>query len=313
MTSGESIERIMYTVILALVPAMLASIYYFDTMAVGLIVACSLGAIGTEFISQKLRGVPVTIGDGSALLTGILLALTLPPTLPIWMAVLGSIVAIALGKHVFGGLGYNIFNPALVGRAFVGVAYTEAITNMVPPVGMPVILTEILPMDGIRESLGVVDIVSSATPLAEEGIGIMNMFVGRTGGSLGETSALALILGGLYLLYKGYIDWRIPVGYLGSVAVLTTLLGSQGPLFHLFAGGLMLGAFFMATDMVTSPVTKKGRWIFGIGCGIILVIIRLYGNYAEGVLFSILLMNMFVPIIDKYTLPRVFGEVRANG
>ncbi len=291
--SKESTSNIMFNVIIALLPATLAAVYYFGVQALILIIACSVTAMATEAIFQKLRGVPVTINDFSALVTGLLLALTLPPELPLWMAILGSIVAIALGKQVFGGLGYNFFNPALVGRAFLLASF---------PVGMT--------------TWKLVDATSSATPLAaESGINIstIDLFLGRVGGSLGETSAAAIILGGLYLLYKGYIDWRIPVGYLGSVALLTSIVGAKGPVFHLLAGGLMLGAFFMATDMVTTPVTKKGRFIFGIGCGVLLVIIRVYGGLPEGVLYSILLMNMFVPIIDKYTLPKAFGEVKMNG
>ncbi|WP_018247863.1 RnfABCDGE type electron transport complex subunit D [Orenia marismortui] len=290
--SKESISNIMYNVVLALLPATLAAVYYFGIQALVLIITCSVTAIITEWCFQKARGIPATIIDGSALLTGLLLALTLPPQLPIWMAILGSVIAIALGKQVFGGLGYNFFNPALVGRAFLLASFPVAMTTW-----------------------KMVDVTSSATPLGGDPnmIAIKDLFLGRVAGSLGETSAAAIILGGLYLLYKGYIDWRIPVGYLGTVALLTTFVGKGGPVFHLLAGGLMLGAFFMATDMVTTPVTKKGRWIFGIGCGILLVIIRVYGGLPEGVLYSILLMNMFVPIIDKYTLPRAFGEVKING
>ncbi|WP_408954931.1 RnfABCDGE type electron transport complex subunit D [Natroniella sp. ANB-PHB2] len=309
--SKETTSNIMYQVVLALVPAMLAAVYYFDMSAALLIVTCSIVAMLSEVAIQKIRGLEVTVNDGSALLTGILLALTLPPELPLWMATLGSVVAIVLGKHVFGGLGYNIFNPALVGRAFITLSYVGPMTQWTDPLQPPVAISGIV--SGLQESLGIVDTVSGATPLEAGSAEIMNLFVGRTGGSLGETSALAIMLGGLYLLYKGYIDWRIPAGYLGTVAVLTSFVGEQGPLFHLFAGGLMLGAIFMATDMVTSPVTKKGRLIFGIGCGLLTVIIRVYGNFPEGVLYSILLMNMCVPIIDQYTLPRIYGEVKANG
>jgi len=291
--SKESTSNIMFNVVLALLPTTLTAIYYFGSSALMLIIACSITAVATEALFQKLRGIPVTIGDFSALVTGLLLALTLPPELPIWMAIVGSIIAIALGKQVFGGLGYNFFNPALVGRAFLLASFPVAMTTW-----------------------KLIDVTSSATPLGADNptaIALKDLFLGRVGGSLGETSAVAIILGGLYLLYKGYIDWRVPAGYLGTVAVLTTFVGKGGPIFHLLAGGLMLGAFFMATDMVTTPVTKKGRWIFGIGCGILLVIIRVYGGLPEGVLYSILLMNMFVPIIDKYTLPRAFGEVKING
>ncbi|MCK8815854.1 RnfABCDGE type electron transport complex subunit D [Natroniella sulfidigena] len=291
--SEETTSNIMYQVILALVPVMFASFYFFGPGAIYLLLTCGITAMLSEVAVQKLRGKPVTINDGSALLTGLILALTLPPDLPLWMAVFGSVVAIVLGKHIFGGLGYNVFNPALMGRAFLTLSYVVSMTEWTAPNGG-------------------VDTLSTATPLEGEAE-VINLFIGRVGGSLGETSALAILLGGLYLLYKGYIDWRIPVGYLGTVAVLTTLVGEQGASFHLFAGGLMFGAIFMATDMVTSPVTKKGRWIFAIGCGFITVIIRVFGNYPEGVLFSILLMNMCVPLIDQYTLPQIYGEVKANG
>lgn len=205
---------------------------------------------------------------------------------------MGSVVAIGIGKQVYGGLGSNPFNPALVGRAFLIITFPVHMTTWISPV------------DG----------VTTATPLnllKMQGVktGYMQLLIGNVGGSLGETSALLLLIGGLYLLYKGIIDWRIPVFYLGTVAALALVLGSD-PIFHLLAGGLMLGAFFMATDMVTTPVTRLGKIIFGVGAGILVVLIRLYGGYPEGVLFSILLMNTFTPIIDRYTRPRIYGEVK---
>ncbi len=294
VSSGESISRIMYAVLLALVPAALASIYYFRFRAVLLIVTCSVAALATEYVFQKLRNKPISLWDGSALITGVLVAFNVPASLPLWMAFVGTVVAISIGKQVFGGLGHNPFNPALVGRAFLLAAFPVAMTTWTAP------------FDG----------TTTATPLAlmkMEGTttSLWQLFIGQTGGSLGETSALAILIGGLYLLYKGYIDWRVPVGYLGTVFVLSVVFG-QDPLFHLLAGGLMLGAFFMATDMVTSPITAKGRLIFGICAGVILMIIRLWGGYPEGVSYSILLMNGFTPLIDRYVRPRMFGEVRAN-
>ena len=286
--SKETTADIMYNVVLALLPASLAGIYYFGSQGLVLIISCVLAAVVMEMLFQKVRGVTITITDGSAVVTGLLLALVLPPGVPIWMAVLGSVIAIGLGKHIFGGLGDNFFNPALVGRAFLTASFPVVMTTWKLPA----------------------DTVSQATPLAsEESVPLFDMFIGRIGGSLGETSALLIILGGLYLLYKGYIDWRIPVGYLGTVAVLTTFAGARGPLYHLLGGGLMLGAFFMATDMVTTPVTKLGRWIFAVGCGVFTVLIRTVGGYPEGVMYSILLMNMCVPLIDRYTQPRIYGEV----
>ncbi|HOO12066.1 MAG TPA: RnfABCDGE type electron transport complex subunit D [Bacillota bacterium] len=292
--SEETVQRIMLDVIIALLPAAAASVYFFGMGTLVIMLTGILAAVATEAAIQKIRNKPVTINDGSAVITGLLLALTLPPALPLWMVAVGAVVAIGIGKQVYGGLGCNPFNPALVGRAFLIVSF---------PVHMT---TWISPLDG----------VTSATPLGMmkmEGIktDYMELFLGNVGGSLGETSALLLILGGAYLIYRGVIDWRIPVSYLGTVAVLTMVLGHD-PLFHLLAGGLMLGAFFMATDMVTTPLTRLGRIIFGIGAGVLVVIIRLYGGYPEGVLFSILLMNIFTPIIDKFIRPRIYGEVKAK-
>ncbi len=286
----DSVSRIMHTVNLSLIPACLMAVYYFKLSAFMLIMTCVVFSVLTEAVWQKLRGKKITISDGSAILTGLLLALTLPPRLPLWMAALGSIVAISLGKQIFGGLGYNPFNPALVGRAFLIAAFSVEMTSWyLPGVG--------------------VDATASATPLAGAAASYWNLFVGNIGGCLGETSALAVILGGAYLIYKGYVDYRITLGYFGTVAVMTAVFGAN-PIFHLLAGGLMLGGFYMLTDMVTSPITKKGRWIYGIGAGVIVVLIRLWGGYPEGVLFSILLMNMAVPLLNRFTRPRTYGEVK---
>lgn len=290
--SEETVQRIMIDVIIALLPATAASVYFFGMRALAITLTGIIAAVAAEAAIQKIRNKPVTINDGSAVITGLLLALTLSPAMPLWMVAVGAVVAIGIGKQVYGGLGSNPFNPALVGRAFLVVTFPVHMTTWISPV------------DG----------VTSATPLGllkMEGIktGYMELFIGNVGGSLGETSALLLILGGLYLLYRGIIDWRIPAFYLGTVAVMTMVLGGD-PILHLFSGGLMLGAFFMATDMVTTPVTKMGKIIFGVGAGILVVIIRLYGGYPEGVLFSILLMNTFTPIIEKYTRPKIYGEVK---
>ncbi|NLO25835.1 MAG: RnfABCDGE type electron transport complex subunit D [Clostridiales bacterium] len=292
--SEETVQRIMLDVIIALLPATAASIYFFGMRALAITITSIVAAVAAEAVIQKIRNKPVTINDGSAVITGLLLALTLSPAMPLWMVAVGAVVAIGIGKQVYGGLGCNPFNPALVGRAFLIVSFPVHMTTWLSPV------------DG----------VTSATPLGMikmEGIktGYMELFIGNVGGSLGETSALLLILGGLYLIYRGIIDWRIPVFYLGTVAAMTMVLGHD-PLFHLLAGGLMLGAFFMATDMVTTPITPVGRIVFGIGAGVLVVIIRLYGGYPEGVLFSILLMNIFTPIIDKFIRPRLYGEVKAK-
>ena len=284
-----SVSQIMWSVVVALIPAILAGLYFFGSQAFLVILVSVIGCIITEYLFQKARGIQPTIKDGSAVLTGILLALILPPTFPLWGVLVGSVVAIGLGKQVFGGLGYNPFNPALVGRAFLMAAY-------------PVLMTT-----------WVVDGKSSATPLnliKMEGIvtNYWDLFIGDIGGCIGETSAFALLLGAAYLIYKGYLHWRIPAGMVGTVAGLTWVLGHD-PIFHLFAGGLILGAFYMATDLVTTPVTKNGRWIFGIGAGLLVVIIRLWGGYPEGVMYSILLMNTTVPLLNRYTRPRSLGEV----
>ena len=278
-----SVKKIMWSVVLALMPAVLVAIVVFGWQAFGVVVVSILGAVITEYLFLKVRGKENSLDDGSAVLTGLLLALTLPPGFPLWGVLVGSVVAIGLGKQVFGGLGHNPFNPALVGRAFLLAAYTDLMTTW--------------EIDG----------VATATPL-EDSAGYWELFIGNVPGSLGETSALFLLLGAVYLIYKGYLNWRIPAGMVGAV-MLVTFIGGVDPVFHLFAGGLILGAFYMATDMVTSPVTRKGRWIFGIGAGVLVAVIRLWGSYPEGVMYAILLMNTTVPLLDKYTRPRILGEV----
>ena len=301
--SKDSIPKIMYTVVLALIPAMIASVIFFGVRALLLIATCVASCVLTEYIFQRVRKKPITLNDWSAVITGILLALVLPPGLSLLSAALGGVVAIAIGKQVFGGLGYNIFNPALVGRAFLQATYPVDMTTWVNPFSYA----------------AAPDAVSAATPLGlmkMEGqlTAIVKLFIGNVGGSLGEASALAVLLGGGYLLYKKYIEWRIPAAYLGTVVVLGSIFwlsdGSKypSPLFHLMAGGLMLGAFFMATDMVTSPVTPKGCWVFGIGAGVLVIIIRLFGGVPEGVMYSILFMNAITPLINRYTKPKVFGQ-----
>lgn len=293
--------EIMWSVVVALVPAIISAVYFFGLQALVIILTSVLGAVVTEYLFQKARGKKVTISDGSAVVTGILLALTLPPASPLWMVLIGSVVAIGLGKQVFGGLGHNPFNPALVGRAFLMAAYSKPMSSWILD-GQ----TTATPLPTINTAL--MNATTSATVAEVVEFTYWDLFIGRIGGCLGETSALALLLGAAYLLYKGFIDWRIPTGMLSTVFILTLIAG-RDPLAHLLAGGLILGAFFMATDMVTSPVTKRGRWIFGVGAGLIVVIIRLWGGYPEGVMYSILIMNTAVPLIDRFTRPRSFGEV----
>ena len=303
MFASLTSKKIMYQVLFALLPAIAASIYFFRLRAVLLIAVSSVSCLLTEAVFQKLRRRPVTVTDGSALVTGILLALVLPPGLPIWIAILGGAIAIVFGKQLFGGLGHNIFNPALVGRAFLLVAFPRFMTSWVMPISL--------------------DTVTTATPLGlmkfeHIQTSLMNLFLGNVSGSLGETSSLSIIIGGIYLIARKYMCWRIPAGFLGSAAVLGWIFHRVNPAiypsvgFYLFSGGLMLGAIFMATDPVTSPVTKVGRWIFGIGCGIILIVIRLFGGMPEGVTFCILIMNATNPLINMFIKPRRFGVERGR-
>jgi H+/Na+-translocating ferredoxin:NAD+ oxidoreductase subunit D len=303
----DSVTKIMWMVVIALLPAAAMSVYYFGMAAVIMIATCMLTALATEIIMNKMKGESLTISDGSAAITGLLLALTLPPSFSLSGAVLGSFFAIAIGKQVFGGLGYNIFNPALLGRAFLQASFPVAMTTWSFPV---------------TDKYANIDAVTAATPLGQfkfEKIitEFPDLFFGNISGSFGETSAIAILIGGLFLLIKKYADWRIPISYLGSVFIIGGLFWLfapekfPNPVFQLFAGGLMLGAFFMATDMVTSPITALGSWIFGAGAGLILVIIRLFGGVPEGVMYSILLMNALTPMINRYTRPKYFGEVRA--
>jgi len=299
--SDESISKIMRDVVIALLPATLAGLYYFRLGAAKVIFFSVLAAVITEAVVQKIRKQEVTINDWSAVVTGLLLAFNIPASAPWWLPVIGSVFAIALVKHAFGGLGHNFMNPALAARAFLLASWPIEMTKWVKPGA---------------------DAVSTATPLALlKGVeaadqsmpSMFDLIIGNVGGSIGETSAILLILGGIYLVYRGVITPRIPVVYIATVAVLTFIFGGfsfGNAIYHVFAGGLMLGAIFMATDYASSPVTPKGQMIFAIGCGVLTSVIRLYGGYPEGVSYSILLMNVATPLIDKYTSPRVFGEVK---
>lgn len=283
----DTTEKIMFSVLIALVPVIVAAIYFFGWEALRVVLLASAAAIATEAIFQRLRKQPIRVSDGSALVTGVLLGLVVPPTLPSWMVILGSVFAISIGKQVFGGLGHNPFNPALVGRAILTVSFATAMTNWTAPF----------------------DAISAATPLAvgAAGSSIPDLFFGSVAGSLGETSAFAILLGGIYLFYKGMIDYRIPVGIFAAVIVMSLLTG-QDPVFHLLAGSVMFGAVFMATDMVTSPVTKAGRWIFGVSIGLIIMLIRVWGGFPDGVTFAILLMNAATPLLNRWTRPRIYGQ-----
>jgi len=307
----DSVPKIMYAVVISLVPAVFASLYFFRLRALLLLLCCVAACLATEAIFLSLRKKPLrALLDGSAIITGLLLAMTLPPSLPLDMAIIGAVIAIAIGKQVFGGLGYNIFNPALVGRAFLQTAFPVAMTTWIPPLTQTInTATYATPLGDLKFQDAVAQ--STLVPLKD-------LFFGNTGGCLGETSALALIIGGLFLLFRRVIDWRIPLGIILSLSVFTGIfwLANPGkyasPLFHLLAGGLLLGALFMATDMVTSPITSLGAWIYAFGIGIVIGLIRLFGGFPEGVMYSILFMNTFVPLLNRYTRPRILGERRAQ-
>jgi electron transport complex protein RnfD len=292
----------MYAILIALLPATLAGIYIFGLRVLGLVLVCMVTAVLTEYLINLVMEKELTIGDGSAAVTGLLLALSVSPSLPFFAAILGTIFAVGIGKQLFGGLGFNIFNPALAGRAFLAAAFPVYMTTWVSP----------LAYKGVEA-------VSSATPLAamkfqQQLTPYMKLFIGNVPGCAGETSALLLLLGGLFLAWLGIINWRIPASYLGTVAALGWFFWLinparyPDPLFHLMAGGLMLGAWFMASDPVTSPLTKKGMWIFGVGAGVLVIVIRLFSGLPEGVMYSILIMNALVPLINRYSRPRILGR-----
>jgi electron transport complex protein RnfD len=294
LSSKESVEKIMWRVVIALLPALGWGVWSFGLAALSVTAVCVASCVAVEAAVQKLLRKEVTVSDGSAVVTGILLAFNLPPGMPLWMTAVGSFVAIAIAKHAFGGLGYNIFNPALIGRAFLMASYPVQMTRW-RPYGAWDNVTGATPLGIVKEKL--------AIPLPS----YMDMFLGRIGGCIGETSTLLLLLGAIFLLVKSDITWHAPVSFLGALALMSRLSG-RDPLFAILAGGAVLGACFMATDMVTVPISGKGRLVFGAGCGLITGVIRAWGGYPEGVCYSILLMNAFTPIIDRYTQPRRFGS-----
>jgi Na+-translocating ferredoxin:NAD+ oxidoreductase subunit D len=307
INTQEDVSKTMLLVIYALLPALGWGFYIFGLPAFWLTATCIIGAVSAEMLMQYMRKRDIwVVKDLSAVLTGILLAMTLSPLLPLWAGFLGSWFAIIIGKALFGGLGYNIFNPALLGRAFLAISFPLLMTNWT----VPIINTDL-------------SAVTTATPLALSKFehiftSLQTLFFGMHGGCLGETSALFLLLGGLFLVYKKVIDFRVPVSIFTAVAVMTVVLnfftqGQAGTIFYnVFAGGLMLGAFFMATDLVTSPVTPFGNIIFGLGIGIIVMVIRVLGGLPEGVMFAILFMNGLVPLINRHTWPRRLGQGVVN-
>ena len=307
----DSVPKIMYAVIISLMPAVLASFYFFRLRALAVYLTSLVACLITEALFLRLRKKPMhSLWDGSAIITGLLLAMTLPPNLSLEIVVIGAVAAVGLGKQVFGGLGNNIFNPALVGRAFLQIAFPVAMTTWSAPTTLAInTATFATPLNNLKFQ----DAIAQGT-LAP----LKDLFWGNIGGCLGETSSLALLLGALFLLFKRAIDWRIPAGIILSLTVFTGIFWYTGPdkyaspLFHILAGGLLLGAFFMATDMVTSPITPLGAWIYASGIGLLAGLIRLFGGFPEGVMFSILFMNTFVPLLNRYTRPRILGERRGS-
>lgn len=294
-------RRIMQEVCLALAPAGIAAIVLFGASAATLIAVSVITAVLAEFCWNKLNKQKTTVGDWSAVVTGLLLAYNLPANAPVWIAVVGAIIAIILVKQMFGGIGSNFMNPALAARAILFVSWSSLMTSYPATQFMT-------------------DVTSSATPLnllgkgTVEGVNLMDLFLGNVPGVLGETCKLALLLGGVYLILRGIVDWKIPVTFIATVFVCYLVKdGAEMALYQILSGGLFLGAFFMATDYATSPVTNVGRIIMGVGCGLFLFVIRAYASYPEGCSFAILLMNVATPLIDKYTMPKAFGEVKKHG
>ncbi len=323
IVSGSSTEIIMKNVVFALIPVFGYSVYAFGMNALLVTLTATFSCVLTEHVLCKLSGRESTISDWSAVITGLLLGLTLPPIFPLWMTFIGGVIAIGLGKFLFGGLGYNLFNPALVGRAVLQAAFPVAITTW----ASPFVENRFLAIDSSLLAVPLmqpeVDAVSGATPLSAwkfDGVAteVSALAFGTTSGSIGETSALIICLGGLYLIIRKMMNWRIPATIFATVFVLSGLLYLSdnqqypSPLFMLFSGGLMLGAVFMATDMVASPLTNSGVIVYGALIGVLIVVIRIWGGLPEGVMYSILLANAAAPQIDQLIRPRVYGTKRKS-
>ena len=319
--SEETTSRIMWSVCLALLPAVLAGVYFFGLKALFITALCVVSSVISEQFYLKTVGKKSVVGDGSAFLTGLLLGMNMPASLwsfspfTVHVPIVASFVAVVVTKQLFGGLGFNVFNPALIGRAFALISWPKAMTIWNEPAA----------------TLLAMDAKTTATPLGilkEEGVTKLievfgdkislytHLLIGNRAGSIGETSAIAILIGGLFLLFRGYITWHIPVSFLGTAAVLAWVFGGKGafftgdPIIHLISGGMMLGAWFMATDYVTSPSVRKGQIVFGIGCGALTMLIRLKGGFPEGVMFAILIMNCFAPLIDRSFKSKVFGALK---
>ncbi len=313
--SNATVKKLMYGVIIALIPALLVSVYFYGIGAIIITLTSVISCIGFEYlISKFIFKQKPQISDGSAIITGLLLAFNVPSNLPIWIVLIGSLVAIGVAKMTFGGLGQNVFNPALVGRVFLLISFPVPMTSWPMPVTSRLsyldAVTGATPLGVVKEGLKAGETISQ---LSSQIPSHMEMFLGQMGGSLGEISAAAILIGGVFLLIRKIITWHIPVSMLGTIVVFSGILWLVNPemyidpLFHLLTGGVMLGAFFMATDYVTSPMTAKGMIIYGCGIGILTILIRVFGAYPEGVSFAILIMNAVTPLINKYLRPKKFG------
>jgi electron transport complex protein RnfD len=316
--SEETTSRIMWSVSASLLPAAVMGSYFFGPRAVITVALCILSAVLSEHIFQKALNKKTTIGDGSAFLTGLLLGLNLPPSVPFYIPVIGSFIAIIITKQLFGGLGYNIFNPAFIGRAFLLISFPKLMTIWSKPTAALILLdarTTATPLGILKEEgpAKLIEVFGNKLNLYSQ------LFVGHRAGSIGETSVIALLIGAAFLMYKKYITWHIPLSFLGTAALIAWVFGAKGalfagdPLLHLMSGGMILGAFFMATDYVTSPSLQSGQIVFGIGCGFLTMLIRLKGGYPEGVMFAVLIMNCFAPLIDRGFRTKIFGAAKKQG
>lgn len=312
--SSESVPKIMWNVNIALAPAAIFGMIWFGLPAVINIVVSIVAAVLAEYVVEKIRKIKVTIHDGSAFLTGLLLAMCLPPTLPPYMTALGAVIAIVVAKASMGGLGYNVFNPAHIGRAALMVSWPALMTKWTEITTSADVTTSATTL-GILKQQGYDALIQT---FGDKGALYKALLLGTRNGSIGETCTILLVLGGIYLIIRGYIKWQVPVCMIATVGILTWAFGGSNglftgdPIFHMMAGGLIIGAFFMATDMVTIPITLKGQIVFAVGCGIITTLIRLIGGYPEGVCYSILLMNCLTPLIDRVMKPRIYGTGRKS-
>ena len=308
--SNESTRTIMMDVIIAMIPALIMSVFVFGFRALALTLVSVAACVFWEWGYRKLLKKPQSIGDLSAVVTGMLLAFVCPPTLPYWMIIIGAFFAIVVVKQLFGGIGCNFMNPALVGRAVLLASYATAMTSWAIPQIRPDVTSAATPLQIMKEG------TAEAFNTLMQNYSISDMFLGKTGGSLGEVSSLCLLVGGVFLLIRKVISWHTPVAYIGTVAILSLIAAPAGigavdyMLYNVFGGGLMLGAIFMATDYATSPVTKPGQLIFGVGCGLLTCFIRRFGSYPEGVCYSILIMNCTTWLLDKYVRPTIYGAVK---